>query len=399
MKKSLTRKSRCVLTDTVPALCALLLAGCNASGGGYLPALAPAGDGAGTPPAEAPSDCSLEEIEETMTARLSVVSTDADFTYLLERGDGRRFSYSRGASTARTPYESASTSKWVTATIILTLVDRGYLKLTDRPQDHIAAWPIRPEDPLYSMTLAQLLSFTSGLNDEPACLNFPGSSFETCAKSAATVNSGSGVIPGRQFYYSASHLQVAGLMAIRARGVASWQDVFREFQARTGLFPGGRYDLPSAANPRLGGGMHWSGEDYLAFLRAFEDGALLSPGLRAQALQDQTLNAQLEFSPAFEGLGEDWHYGFGFWHECGDSKYSCAPGSRVSSPGAYGAYPFIDRAKGYLGIVARQGELKTFPNGVELERSVRQDAEAWAACRPASHAILSQTRTPMAKEN
>lgn len=390
----------CVRADTLLALAALLLTGCNGTGAGYLPAVSPpesqpATSGGG----EEPEGCSLEEIEETMTARLSAQPTDADFTYLIERADGRRFEFSRGSSTTDTSYESASTAKWVTATIILTLVDRGYLKLTDRPQDRIAGWPIRPEDPLYSMTLAQLLSFTSGLNDEPACLALAGANFETCAKTAASLNSGRGIIPGRQFYYSASHLQVAGLMAIKARGVASWQEIFSEFQARTSLLAGSRYDIPSATNPQLAGGLRWTGMEYLAFLRAYEKGLILSASLRGQALSDQTINATMAFSPAYEALGEAWHYGFGLWHECRDSEFTCAPGARVSSGGSYGAYPFIDRENGYLGILARQGEAKTFSKGLELERAVRADAEAWAACQPTGHAILSGSIRAEAKEN
>ena len=93
-----------------------------------------------------------------------------------------------------------------------------------------------------------------------------------------------------------------------------------------------------------------------------------------------TAAAAMVYSPAVAGLGEDWHYGFGLWHECQSATYNCAAGSRISSPGAYGAYPFWDRSKGYFGIVARQGTLGTFPNGVAIERAVRPKAEEWAAC-------------------
>jgi hypothetical protein len=42
--------------------------------------------------------------------------------------------------------------------------------------------------------------------------------------------------------------------------------------------------------------------------------------------------------------------------------------------------PFWDRSKDYFGIVARQGALGTFPNGIAIERSVRPDVEQWLAC-------------------
>ena len=337
------------------------------------------GGGSGTPPTSGPA-CSTTQLEADMDAVLAQTASEVDFSFSLERQDGRRYNFSRGVSTLQTSYESASTSKLVSAVIILRLVEQGYLSLTDRPQDRISSWPIGSGDSLYSMTLAQLLSFTSGFTVEPLCLNSGISDFETCVTNIATANAGNGITPGQEFYYASTHLQVAGLMAIKARGVASWQDVFAEFQTQTGLFPTAAYDLPSASNPRLAGGMHWSGEEYMAFLKALRNGALLNAASMSELLADHTASATIVYSPTVAGLGEDWHYGFGLWQECQSATYNCTAGSRVSSPGAYGAYPFWDRSKDYFGIVARQGALGTFTNGVAIERAVRPKAEEWAAC-------------------
>ena len=327
--------------------------------------------------------CSTTQLESALNADLARTASEVDFSFAVERQDGRRFSYQRGASTLQTSYESASTSKLVSAVIILRLVEQGYLSLSDRPQDRISAWPIASNDSLYSMTLTQLLSFTSGLTESPLCVDIGISDFETCIASIATLNAGSGRTPGQQFYYANQHLQVAGLMAIKGRGVATWQDLFAEFKTQTGLFANGTYDLPSATNPRLAGGMHWTGEEYLAFLKALKNGTLLNTTSMGQLLTDHTASATIGYSPTtspITGLGEDWHYGFGLWHECQSTSYNCAAGTRVSSPGAYGAYPYWDRDKGYIGIVARQGARGTYTNGIAIERSVRATVEQWAAC-------------------
>ncbi len=79
-----------------------LLAGC--SGGGSDTPLA-------TPPVTGPS-CSVAQLEGAMESTLASV----------ERQDGRRYSYNRGGSTLQTSYESASTSKLVSAVVILRLV-------------------------------------------------------------------------------------------------------------------------------------------------------------------------------------------------------------------------------------------------------------------------------------
>ena len=338
------------------------------------------GGGNANPGSEQISACSVTQLEADMDATLSQATSDVDFSFAVERQDGRRYNFNRGTSTLQTSYESASTSKLVSAVIILRLVAQGYLDLSDRPQDYIPGWPIVIGDSLYDMTLAQLLSFTSGLSIEPLCLNIDFD-FETCVINIAIRNADNGIVPGEEFFYASTHLQVAGLMAIKARGAASWQDVFSEFKTQTGLFPTSTYDLPSSSNPRLAGGMHWTGEEYMVFLKTLRNGTLLNSTLMSQMLSDQTATATIVFSPAVTGLGEDWHYGFGLWHECQSATYNCTPGTRVSSPGAYGAYPFWDRSNDYFGIVARQGALGTYTNGVAIERFVRPNVEQWADCQ------------------
>lgn len=353
-----------------------LASGCGAGG---------SGPGAGSCTAVQTS-----QLEAQMNATLSQAVSEVDFSYTVQRQDGRQYVFRRGNSTLQTFYQSVSASKLVSAVIILRLVQQGMLALADRPQDHIADWPIGSGDTLFPMTLAQLLSFTSGLavapEDEPACLNDPDSNLHACSISIANTYAGNGIIPGSQFLYASTHMHVAGEMAVSARGVASWQDVYAEFKAQTGLFATSRFDLPSLANPRIAGGMHVTGAEYMAFLRALRDGLLLSPALMGQLLADRTAGAAIAYSPILEGigggagLGEDWHYGLGLWHECRSATFNCVPGARVSSPGARGVYPFWDRSKGYTGIVVREGAFGTLTTGIAIERSVRSSMETWAAC-------------------
>jgi CubicO group peptidase (beta-lactamase class C family) len=253
------------------------------------------------------------------------------------------------------------------------------MRLTDGPQDRIDEWPITKDDPLSGITLAQLLGFTSGLEKEPLVLNAKRVPFEASALAVARENAGTGASPGKRFFYSGTHLQVAGLMAVRSGGFADWQAAFDEFRGETGLFASSAYDLPSALNPRIAGGMHWTAEDYIAFLRKLSRGELLGKAMMEELLRDRTPRKAVSvgYSPVLEAMGEDWHYGSGLWiEELGPDGRTAV---RVSCPGAYGAYPFWDRAKGYFGIVARQGPLGSFPEGIAIERSVRSLVEEWVA--------------------
>jgi CubicO group peptidase (beta-lactamase class C family) len=168
-------------------------------------------------------------------------------------------------------------------------------------------------------------------------------------------------------------------MAIKATGNISWASVFRQFQGKTGLFLNSKYDLPSVTNPRLAGGMHWTAVDYMEFLEALYDKRILTPDLIKKLSSDQISGVRIVNSPAITRLGEDWHYGYGAWIECETNPYDCIKTERISSPGAYGAYPFIDYTHGYYGIIARQGELGAYNEGVEIFRTVSGKVEAWAA--------------------
>jgi hypothetical protein len=175
-------------------------------------------------------------------------------------------------------------------------------------------------------------------------------------------------------------------MAVRARGVASWQDIFSEFKAQTGVFPTTTFDVPSASNPRIAGGMHFTGDEYLGFLRALRDGRLLNPASMSQLLADHTASIPIAYSPYMSGigggpgLGEDWHFGLGLAQECRSSTWNCTAGTRVSSPGALGSYPFWDRTKNYIGIVVRQGVFGTLIKGINIERSIQPTIDEWASC-------------------
>lgn len=315
-------------------------------------------------------------LEAQMDATLSQAPSEVDFSFAVDRQDGRRYTYNRGGSTLQTSYESKSASKLVAAVMIMRLVEQGHLALTDQP----------PGSNLSGITLAQLLSFTSGLTIDPPCLEDGSSNIQDCVSDIAQANNGNGNVPGQEFFYASAHLQVAGLMAVEARDVTGWPALFSEFKAQTGLFAASSYDSPSSSNPVLAGGMHFTGADYMAFLKSLKNGQLLNSASMAQLLADRTAGIPVGYSPMFSGigggagLGEDWHYGFGLWHECQSATFNCVPGTRISSPGALGTYPFWDRSKNYTGIVVRAGAFGTLTTGITIERSVRSQVEAWAAC-------------------
>lgn len=146
------------------------------------------------------------------------------------------------------------------------------------------------------------------------------------------------------------------------------------------MFANSSYNLPNTTNPRLAGGMTWTGRDYAGFLRSVYSRNLLSSTLQSAMYSDQVGAIPVEYSPAFAGLGQQWHYGYGVWLQCASSTFNCSTIEYYSSPGAYGAYPFLSWEHGYFGILARQGDLGTYVNGFNTFEVVKSTAEQWAQC-------------------
>ncbi len=344
----------------------------------------------------------LAALEASMAATLSV--STFPYTFMLESAHRTdRFDYvtSSGPSTAQTLYQSASTSKLVAAVTILSLVDANIgLTLDSKPQDFIPWWQVTSTMAANGVTLRDLMSFTSGLATDPVL--FAGDTeitgclktldFENCVHLIYRTNINNNIAPGSQFDYSATHLQIAGLMAVKAvqavtpaGSTVTWTDIFNTFKndpSRT-VFQNSVYDLPSSTNPRLAGGMHWTSDDYLDFLRKLYKGGLLKPSTRAALWADQRngdgQTTVVIDSPLLTATGQDWHYALGNWVE-GQGTAPFVPVGRNSSPGAYGAYPFIDFQNGYYGILAMQDlNGPGFREGLALYTTIANTATSWGA--------------------
>lgn len=318
----------------------------------------------------------IVEMEEYLREELDDIETLRSFTLMVESESGRQFIYRRGDSSEGTVYESGSTSKWVTAAIILRLVENGVLSLDDYPHDYIDLWS--DSNNVGDIQLHHLLSFTSGLVVAPPCLGVGITTLEACAVEIGAVNIGQ-EDPGNAFFYGETHLQVAGLMAIEAADVDDWQDVFDDFQQDTGLFPDSSYNRPSRANPRLASGMEWTATEYVGFLRALYFGEFLNELSLDTMFSDQIEDVSIDLSPARGIIDQDWHYGYGTWLECDADEYNCTSVDRVSSPAGTGSYPFIDFEHEYFGILAREDGLgSSFDEGYEIVEDVMPELEQWA---------------------
>ena len=331
------------------------------------------------------------EADPWESVRIFIDSKDslANATILVGDATGTRFSHSRGKSTEQTRYAIASASKLLMAITIMRVVESGDLELTSTPSGLLPYWTTDPTDPRAEITLEHLLSFTSGFSgnsglgpgDEALpCIEDADSSTTACAKSI--YNEAFDFPPaGSTFYYGPTHMYVAAAMAMTVRDAPTWNAIFRqEIANNLGLSLLSGFLAPSVINGRPGGGALMNARDYGKILTALLAGELLSAESVLSLTADHTPSGvvDMERVPDTATLAGEWHYGLGCWRECEGADYDdsqCDEPGVISSPGAFGFYPWWDQANGHWGVIALQKSFPgasstTAPLGAEIRKLV-----------------------------
>jgi D-alanyl-D-alanine-carboxypeptidase/D-alanyl-D-alanine-endopeptidase len=248
----------------------------------------------------------------------------------------------------------ASASKLVSGVVLLRLVDQGLLSL-DSTTAQVLGWG----GPNGAITLRQLLSFTSGLDPTNLCTANAAIALADCV---ATISQApTSAPPATRYDYGSTHLHTAARMAEVVTG-ANWNAVFgQQLRAPLGLPDSVEYyTFPRQAigttNPLVAGGLRMSMTEYAKVLRlVFDKGQTPGGPTIASALFDEQArqpypNVTIGSSPAAAN-GFDFKYGFTAWLECMTPATGCAT---LSSPGAFGFTPWIDRTAGYYAILGME---------------------------------------------
>lgn len=251
----------------------------------------------------------------------------------------------------------ASASKLVAGVVLFRLMDAGYLSL-DSTTAEVLGWT----DDKGAISLRHLLSFTSGLPREHLCTLQANIDLADCVREIELMSLVSA--PGTQFDYGSTHLHVAARMA-EVRVGAQWNDIFTaQLAAPLGVTGLTYYTHPrqgqGTSNPLIAGGMRASMNEYARILQfVFDKGVWENnPLLDAEWFDLQTKepypDAVVGNTPRSQ-LTDSSHYGLTAWLECDTPDEGC---EQLSSPGAFGFTPWIDRDAGYFAIL-----------GMELDRS------------------------------
>jgi serine-type D-Ala-D-Ala carboxypeptidase/endopeptidase len=304
-------------------------------------------DDAAPPPAGDP----FAAVDQAAQAAYRSQGIDGMGLAIYDRNGVKVFERMYGDFTAAKRVPIASASKLVSGVVLFRLIDQGFLSL-DSTTAQVLGW----SGDKGTITLRHLLSFTSGLPPENDCTYRDSTTLAACVAEISQMELHG--LPGTRFEYGSTHLHVAARMAEVVTG-DPWNEIFTA-QVRDPL--GLPADLVYYANPLAGtgtdnplpaGGLIVSMQEYERLLHfVFDKGrwqgsALLRPEIfDVQRIQPYP-NAAIVTTPA-SSVDAGVRYGLTAWLECSTPATGCAA---ISSPGAFGFNPWLDRDVGYYAIL------------------------------------------------
>jgi CubicO group peptidase (beta-lactamase class C family) len=273
-----------------------------------------------------------------------------------------------GSYTAETVVPIASSSKWLSAAVIMTLVDEGKIDLDAKISKYLPAFTGQRGE----MTIRQMFSHTSGLVD------FPGDRGRwdyaiTMAQYAdhVALEGVMAAAPGTEVRYASASMQVVGAVAEKVTG-KRWNQLFKERIAVPCDMPDTTYirapgttldpvDARQAeiANPMLAGAGRSSLRDYGHFLEmiankgVYKGRRVLSEKAVREMQKDQTGPLPLKRA-SNDRMGRASHYGLGEWL---DVQGEDGRTIQVSSPGAYGFRPWLNLDRDLYGVFMMQRKI------------------------------------------
>jgi serine-type D-Ala-D-Ala carboxypeptidase/endopeptidase len=280
---------------------------------------------------------------------------------IFDARDKKVFEKNYGDFSADRRVPVASASKMVAGLVILKLVDEGKLNLDTSTTASILGWTGSVGD----ITLRQLLSLTSGLAPGAACMSNAEMSLEACVETirqAANPPNSPKHPAGTHFDYGGSHHHVAARMAEVASG-KTWNQLFSEYFAKPlALDPmvnfytapwGSNFQL-GTTNPRIAGGFYASINEFAPLLAItfhrgkYRQQQFIHSDLISQMGREPNPNVTIGISPMARYAKPPFRYGLTVWLECDTPATGC---NSISSPGAFGFIPWIDRDHGYYAMI------------------------------------------------
>ncbi len=260
--------------------------------------------------------------------------------------DGKTiFNQTAGEFTPKTQVPIASSSKWLTAALIMVLVDEGKISLDDKISKHL---PIFTKYSKGYITIRQCLSHLTGIESEPVKMNdfIKRNKFNSLEEEIESYASKRDIIanPGLAFRYSNIGMNIVGryLEVALRRGFEQLmqEKILRPLQMRSTNF-----SSLTGINPS--GGAQSTANDYMNFCSMllnkglFNGKRILSEASVKQLMEVQTTASMIQYAPK---VAEGYNYAMGAWVlETDQNGQSMV----LACPGLFGTWPIIDYCRNY----------------------------------------------------
>lgn len=250
--------------------------------------------------------------------------------------DTMYYQYQRGQYSADEALPIASATKWLTAAVIMSLVDANKLSLTDNVGQYIPSFNDHGKG---NITIKQIFSHTSGIQVDTRFDQRDEISLQAAIDSIA-IYTDLLFSPGTQARYGSSAYKIAARIAEIVEG-KPWEQIFQERIATKCEMINTSYG--TTPNPHAGAGVRGSMNDYIKFLSMIHG---FGKYKNVRVLSESAVKT-MELD---QSNGIDTFYGLGVWRY--DILNNIA--REVSSPSAMGIHPWVNREKGYFGIIFTQ---------------------------------------------
>ncbi len=265
------------------------------------------------------------------------------------KGDSLIFKKEMGEFNSKTQAPIASCSKWLTAALVMKLVEEGKISLEDK----ITQW--LPEYKKYFknyITIRHCLSHMTGIEDEGGFLKkaLKRKKFDTLEEEVNSFASREiRANPGTDFWYGNVGLNLVGrvleIVTKKRFDLLIKTKLFNPLGMRRTTFStmdGG------PVNPS--GGAQSTADDYMHFLvmllnkGKFNGQQILSESSVEQLMQIQTNASQIKYAPK---SATGFNYALGSWV----MEEQAGKATVLASPGLFGTWPMIDYCRGYAYLV------------------------------------------------
>lgn len=307
--------------------------------------------------------------------RDSVKKFDGGCSILLIQDGKVLYEKSFGAYPLDTALPIASASKWLSAALIMSLCDSGWLSLNDSVRKYLPYFVGEKS----CITLKQLLNHTSGFPGEiPAMRDLTLTLKQSSQKIGGTTLS---YKPGAAFLYGGASMQMAGRIVEIAGGQKAWQQLFDERIAKPlGLSHTHFYAFGKTDNPLIAGGAMSSAREYARFLQmlvnkgVWNGRRILSEQAVTEMHREQTGSVSIlhivdnQLKP--QQPAEKSNYGIGVWRITSSTSGELI---EINSQGRFGFSPWIDIRRNVIGVLSTRTPLKNImPTYKRLKQLIRE---------------------------